>query len=191
MFSIFSMTTVELVAVIFTLFSVIYAANKSILNWAYGVIGIVMYAIIFFERSLYYNFLLQFVYLIQSIYGIVEWRKNKSNNQNTLKISYLNIKNRSIFVDISIILLILYFLNITQYTSLLDIITSFISIIATYMLAKGKIENWILWMVVDVIYIILFFTVGLYISAFLYLIYFILCIWGYIKWSKIIKNEKV
>jgi len=185
------MTTVELVAVIFTLFSVIYAANKSILNWAYGVIGIVMYAIIFFERSLYYNFLLQFVYLIQSIYGIVEWRKNKSNNQNTLKISYLNIKNRSIFVDISIILLILYFLNITQYTSLLDIITSFISIIATYMLAKGKIENWILWMVVDVIYIILFFTVGLYISAFLYLIYFILCIWGYIKWSKIIKNEKV
>jgi nicotinamide mononucleotide transporter len=58
------------------------------------------------------------------------------------------------------------------------------SLVAQYMLARKIIENWLLWMAVDVIYVALYIYKGLYLTAVLYAIFFALCVAGFVRWHK-------
>ena len=71
---------------------------------------------------------------------------------------------------------------------ILDSLTTSLSLTAMLLLARRKLENWIYWIVVDIIYIPLFFYKGLYIASLQYLIFLLLAISGYLKWKKSLDN---
>ena len=171
---------VEFLASIFSLLSVILAIKENRNTWSIGIIGIVLYSYIFYNQKLYYNLGLQMLYLIQSSIGLYYWIRNKK-----IYGKDVNIKNGSSFIEkLSIFMLIFSIFLFSKQHDRLDILTSVLSFIACYFLIKGNLENWIFWIIADILYVYMFYTNHMYISSFLYFIFLLLAIYGYHEWRK-------
>lgn len=167
---------IETLAVLFSFISVIYAMKKSILNWTYGIIGVIFYGILFFQMEWYSNLSLQFIFLLQSIYGLWKWNKDE------FEIQYMKAEEK-VVSSVLLVAIFLIFRNIFPQTPIVDSITSSLSVVALYLLTYRKIENWILWIIADVFYVSGFFIEGKYLSALLYSVFLVLCVIGYKKWK--------
>lgn len=174
---------IEFIAVLFTLASVILTIKANKFCWPVGIVGIVFYMIIFYQHSLWSNFYLQFIFIIQSIFGIINWNKSEK------KLPITWVKNK---INIVIMILLIYplFFYISKDGSMtyLDSITTTFSVIATGLLIYKKIDAWVFWLLVDIISIFMFYKSGLYLSMGIYVIFTITAIIGLKEW---IKNSKI
>ena len=176
---------IESIAVIFSLISVWLTARKNILCWSTGIVGVLAYSILFYQHRDWVNFSLQFVFLAQSIWGWSNW------NKSDLKISRLELSDLLSIITFGIIGFFsfqLFAIGFNGNLTTLDSITSVLSLFAMFLMASGKIENWILWMVADILYIYFFFLNQLYLSSALYFLFLILATYGYFNWKKQIKQ---
>lgn len=175
---------IELIAVIFSLISVILTIKVSKYCWYFGIIGVIFYMIVFYQSKLWGNFGLQFIFLFQNIIGIINW------NISSTKISY--IKNKWKLILYTILLYpIFHIISKNSSMPICDSIITLFSIIATYLLIYKKIESWIYWLIVDIIAVYMFYKSELYLSTTLYFIFIITAIIGLINWIKILKNDKI
>lgn len=177
---------IEIFAIAFTLLCVLLMSRKHFLSWHIGIIGILLYAIVFFENQLYLSFGLQFIFLTQSILGIFKWNKyrikNKVISDNlSFKQTYNWIILFLILYSISSILIYFYGNNNLLY---IDAIATCGSIIANQMLVYRKGEAWYVWSLVNITYIILFTFIGLYYSIILYVILLFISFNGIKNWNK-------
>lgn len=182
------MNWIEIVAVIFTLFSVILTVKGNILCWPMGIIGVTFYSMIFYQHNLLGDLALQGIFLLQSIIGWVNWRKPKEE----LSISWISKNGIYQLIPGMLLIFSLICLFITKYGGhmpFMDSAITTLSITATFLLIKKKIEAWILWIINDILLIILFSLNGLEISSYVYFIFLILASIGLWKWSKSIKNH--
>ncbi len=136
---------------------------------------------------------LQFYYVAISIYGWWCWLHGSAAG-NTLSVTKTDL---STWIKISVASVLLFAVIayiLMNYTDspvpLLDAITTALSIVATWMLAKKKIEHWLLWVLVDTISIGLFAYKELYLTTILFFVYAVLAIYGYYEWRKEINPEK-
>lgn len=176
------MTLIEIIAVVFSFLSVVYTVRKSIWSWIWGVLGIIFYGIIFYQSNLYSNLLLQFIFIGQSIYGMRNWNNNTTNDVLFVECMSICEKMECIIVSIVLSISLQYIFMDSEYP-IMDSVTTSLSIVAYYLMSKRKIENWIFWILADIIYIYMFFLQGLYLSSLLYLVFLVLCIVGYKKWK--------
>ena len=120
-----------------------------------------------------------------SVYGWVLWgSKNKKIQK---KISFSSTSEIIFSITISIIFYIIIYTILKNTDSdviMLDSLTTSLSLTAMLLLARRKIENWIFWIIADLIYIPLFFYKGLYIASLQYFVFLILATSGYIEWKK-------
>ncbi len=171
---------IEIFAVLFSLISVILTVISNKHCWTVGIIGIIFYAILFYQTALWGNFILQFLFLIQSGIGLYNWSKRDYRQPKFVK------KYWKLLISAPIVYLIslAFTLNFESTLPYLDALTTTFSIIAMYLIAKKKIEGWIFWILIDIIYVIMFFNLSLYLSSVIYFIFLILAISGLIKWIK-------
>lgn len=181
------MNWLELTAVVFSFICIVLAVYKHPLNWPIGIIGVTAYFFLFFKEKLYADMCLQIVYIVQGFYGWCLW-KNKSTNTSNFEV--LSLTQRELFYY-SLLLLLLciswYFIliNFTDASlPLYDAAATSISLVANILMAKRKIENWLLWIFVDCIYIGLFYYKELFLSSFIYFIFLLLSIKGWMDWQK-------
>lgn len=177
------MNIIEIIAVLFTLLSVILTVKGNLLCWPIGIIGVAFYSIIFYNHNLLGDLVLQGVFLIQSILGWINWRKPKEE----LPISWLSNEVRGSLVTVMLLVYMLIFSITSNYGGnmpFLDSAVATLSIMATFLLVKKKIEAWILWIINDILLIILFSMNGLNISSYVYFIFLILASIGLWKWIK-------
>ena len=177
------MNIIEIIAVLFTLSSVILTVKGNLLCWPTGIIGVSFYSIIFYNHNLLGDLALQGVFLVQSILGWVNWRKPKEE----LPISWLAKKQRGYLINASVVLYMITFCLTSKYGGtmpFLDSAVMTISIMATFLLVKKKIEAWILWIINDILLIVLFSMNGLDISSYVYGVFLILASIGLWKWIK-------
>jgi nicotinamide mononucleotide transporter len=173
----------EYIAVIFSLISVWLTVKKNILSWPVGIIGVIAYSYIFYQQSEWSNFSLQFFFIIQSIFGWINWNKST-----TKEVSSLEAYERfSISIATIVIFLCLSIFNtiFSGNLTILDAITSSLSIFGFFLLSKSKIEAWLFWVIADVVYILFFFLQQLYLSSALYFLFLILSTYGYFNWKKL------
>jgi nicotinamide mononucleotide transporter len=174
---------IESIAVIFSLLSVILTTRKNALCWPVGIIGVLAYGYIFYQNRDWSNFFLQFLFILQSILGWLNWNKSETKNISSLE-TYerfsIAIASIIVFFCLSIINSI-FSGNLTE----LDAFTASMSIFGMFLLSNSKIEAWLFWILADVIYIYLFFSQQLYLSSILYFIFLILATYGYFNWTKI------
>lgn len=175
---------IETIAIIFSLLSVYYSIKKNFFTWIWGIIGIIFYAIFFYNEKLYSNLLLQFIFLSQSIHGIISW---KTNNKEGLIVKKM--RDYEIFISAQAVLLIFVILSVFN-NSILDNITSSISIVALFLLSIRRLENWFFWIVADIIYIYMFYQSSNYQSSILYTVFLIMCVVGYKKWKNALSKNK-
>ena len=181
------MPLIEIIAVVFSLLCTWLAVKRHVLNWPTGIIGVTFYLILFYQVKLYADMLLQIVFIVQGIYGWYNWKINKTAEEE-LQVNYLTSCYRFIY-GIGILLFAATWayvlVNFTDAsTPYIDALVSTISLAANWLMAKKKTDNWILWIVADVIYVFLFWYKGLTISSALYIVFLILAIKGLIDWNK-------
>lgn len=182
---------IELFASSLTLLCVWLTTKKNLLSWPIGIIATILYSLIFFNVKLYADFFLQIIFFIQSLYGWFNWSTNKQSNS---KVVIQELNKIEIFKYFILFIVGWYslFKFLTIYTEasipFIDSQLAVLCIIANWLLSKRIIQNWIIWIYVDFIYIFLYYYKELYISSGLYLILLFLAINGYINWKNI-KNE--
>ena len=177
------MNYIEIIAVLFTLLSVILTVKGNILCWPMGIIGVTFYSLIFYQHNLYADLGLQFVFFAQSIAGWINWRKPKEE----LPISWISNQSRYQLLTGMLLMFMLicsFTIRYGGHMPFMDSAITTISITATFLLIKKKIESWILWMINDILLVIVFSLNGLYTSAGIYSIFFILALTGLWKWIK-------
>ncbi len=187
-------TLLELFAVIMNIFSVIYAKRNSILVYPTGLIGTGIFVYILYNFSLLGDMIINFYFVIMSIYGWYYWSQKKNgevlhNVSRTSTKEYYFILMLGVISLISIYAIYNFYDKWDSWTAYVDTITTAIFFVAMYLMARRKVESWIFWIIGDIITIPLYFYKGLTISSIQYLIFLILAILGYISWKKILNNS--
>lgn len=184
----------ESIAVIFAILYLILAAKEDVRCWYAALFSSLIYIYIMNQAGLIMESFLQIFYVIMAIFGWLQWN-NLINKNSILSIRKWK-KINHLFSLLSVILLsaISGFL-LEKYTKavlpFLDAFTTWGAIITTYMVAKKIIDNWIYWFVIDSISIYLFISRELYLTAFLFLIYLVIIIFGYKSWRKKLLESNV
>ncbi len=174
-----------------TVLSIIYlylSIKQRIGLWLFGFLCSLLYVIVFFQAKFYADMSLQFYYLAVSIYGWFSWKGKSKKAESVLSISKTSIKSGIEMFFIAVVIYFFYYYILSQFTDSplprADSFTTALSIIATWMLARKKLEHWLLWIVVDSVSAGLYIYKGLYITSILFVIYTIMAIVGYYQWRR-------
>ena len=184
--------SLELIAVIFTLICVWLTTKNKVSSWPIGIIGVILYSILFYQVHLYAEVITQIVFLIQSFYGWYNWAK--LGDKPPALITTLSNKEKMgwtavILGSTGIMYSILIHTNAA--VPLVDSFTTSVSLVANWLLAKRKIENWWLWIFIDLIYVGMFAYKSLFVTSALYLIFFFMSNYGLKNWKKERKNTEI
>ncbi|MDP4271519.1 MAG: nicotinamide riboside transporter PnuC [Bacteroidota bacterium] len=160
--------------------------------WVIGFVSSFVFVIVFFHSKLYADMVLNVYYVAMSIYGFWLWQnsRNVTNSaENEEEITYQNVGllQAGLLFLISAVSYLVIASVLHLYTDSPvpygDAFPTALSLIATWMLAKKYLEQWLVWIVVNVFSVGLFTYRGLYPTAFLFLVYGVLSIVGYLKWK--------
>ncbi|CAG0957112.1 MAG: nicotinamide mononucleotide transporter [Bacteroidetes bacterium] len=178
----------EIMAVMLGILYVILAARLNIYCWIFGIIGslISIYIFIFYAK-LYSEALLYLFYVIAGVYGWINWANKKKNISEVYSNSVP--KNLLIILGGIIFSLVLYkvitYFFLDAQKPLIDSFTTVFSIIATYLTAKKRLENWLYWIAIDALTTYLYYSRELEIYALLMLCYTLMAAYGFIRWKKL------
>ncbi|MBR4156197.1 MAG: nicotinamide mononucleotide transporter [Bacteroidales bacterium] len=182
---------IESIAVATGLISVWYSKKINILVFPIGIISVLLYVFIFIKNGLFANAGINFLYFVISVFGWWNWQKTKDKRQKTedLAVTFLNSRQR--FVTLTIVLVLLFTSKIfsSDTTTFLDYITGILGLGGMLLTALKKVENWVLYLLCDIILIPLCIYNGLYLTVLQYIIYAIIAVMGYISWSKEAKKN--
>ncbi|MGY3054870.1 nicotinamide mononucleotide transporter [Pedobacter sp. UYEF25] len=179
---------------VFTGILCVYLAAKNVIwNWPFAIISVTIYIFIFFEAKLYADTGLQFYFLAMNIYGWYYWSKERKHTVQPRTIS--SIKPKELLI--SLLCVIFFTLGLGFYlhhktdaaSPYLDSFCTTISLIAQVFLARKVLQNWLMWVFVDLIYIGLYIYKGLYATSLMYAIYTYIAAMGYLEWKKTYREQ--
>ncbi len=184
---------VEIVAVFFGLLGVWYARNENVYLYPIGIINVVLYIYIGFVAKLYADMGINVFYLVMSIYGWYFWTR-KDENKHTVPITKGTLKEHIINILATFVFFGIIYFILKKYTDstvlVLDSFTTAIFIVGMWLQARKKIENWIFWIVGDVLVIPLFAYKGYVFTGIQFAVFLGLAVSGYIEWNKKLKEYK-
>ena len=183
----------EFIAVITGIGSVWFARTENILVYPVGIVSVLIYVFICFNAQLYADAGINFFYFVMSVYGWYKWT-HINGEVKVREISAGNWKNNLINIGLTIIsfwlilAIILYFNRhdlhyVNSNIPYIDSLTTAIFLIGMWLMALKRIENWIYWIIGDLISIPLYFYKGLVFTSIQYLVFLIIAILGYIEWK--------
>ncbi|WP_321344303.1 nicotinamide riboside transporter PnuC [uncultured Draconibacterium sp.] len=183
---------IEILGAILGLAYIVFSIKQNIFTWPTGLLTSALYVVVFFNARLYADMGLQVYYVIISIYGWYFWITGKKQNEKnvavktTRKVLWIKLA----IVSAALYALLLFILN--NYTNSdvphMDSITTSLSIVATWMLARKYLEHWLLWVFIDAFSAGLYVYKGLWATVILFIVYTIMAWLGYVEWKKDLKG---
>lgn len=179
---------IEIVGSLLSLIYIFLSINQKVSLWIFGFLCSALYIVVFFQSKFYADMSLQFYYLGVSVYGWVSWKLGKQNTGADIPVKRTNMKQALVISLVAIALYMLYYYILAGFTDSplprADSLTTALSIVATWMLARKLIDHWLIWVFVDGLSAGLYFYKGLYPTAVLFVLYTIMAAIGYFKWRK-------
>ncbi|MDR2824811.1 MAG: nicotinamide riboside transporter PnuC [Prevotellaceae bacterium] len=179
----------EVIGTILSLFYIYCSVNEKIATWIFGFSAAIFFAVVFWQSKFYAGLTLQFYYIFISIYGFWNWKfgKNKTSENQLLIIKTK--KQQWLVLGLSAALIFaVYFIVLKRFTDspvpFGDSLATALCIVGTWMLTQKLLENWLVFIVSDGIGMALYFSQGLYFTAFLFAVYTLMAIVGFFKWRK-------
>jgi nicotinamide mononucleotide transporter len=191
----FFFITLEITAVVFGIISVLFARKNNILVYPTGLISTLIFIYILYNFKLYGEFIINIYYSAMSIIGWYLWSR-KNNGQEEFPISSMNSKEYKIsgliFTATLLFIALVYhfFDKFTDLTAYVDAFTTALFFVGMWLMAKRKIENWIVWIIADIISVPLYFFKGLTVSSLQFIVFTIIAVLGYREW-KIFLQKKI
>jgi len=183
----------EIIAVVFGLLSVWYSKNNNILVFPTGMISTAIFIYLLYKWVLLGDMMINAYYFVMSIYGWFIWTRKENNTVTPISRVTNNEKKIATIIFLSslvfVYLIYVYFDKWGTITSYVDNITTAIFFVGMWLMAKRKIENWIFWIIADIISIPLYFYKGLTFTSLQYLIFTFIAIAGYYSWKKILNKS--
>jgi nicotinamide mononucleotide transporter len=177
----------ELVAAITGAISVWLSVRQNIWSWPTAIVNVVLYAVVFWENKLYADMGLQVVYAVLSLYGWYEWRFG-GEGRTELRVTRTPRQLGALLTLIAAVgsALLGTLLRHTTDAALpfMDSFLSSTSLVAQWMMTRKLLENWLVWIFVDVLYVGMFLFKGLYLTAGLYAVFLALAVRGYLEWRR-------
>jgi nicotinamide mononucleotide transporter len=188
--------SLEITAVVFGFLSVWFSKQNKIWVFPTGMISTLIFVYLLLKWELLGDMMINAYYFIMSIYGWYIWT-NKIGETQVTSISTTTKKEKitSIFVFFGTLLFVyLVYLKFNKWTSwvaYIDTITTAIFFVGMWLMAKRKIENWIFWIIGDIISIPLYLYKGFTFTSFQYLGFTFIAIFGYFAWKKSFYNNQL
>ena len=179
----------EVIAVIFGFLSVWYSKQENILVYPTGIISTLIFVYLLWQWELLGDMMINAYYFAMSIYGWYIWTR-KVDAIHFTPVTKMTKKEHIwaivIFVATLVFVFGVYdlFDKWNTWTAYIDTITTAIFFVGMWLMARKKIENWIFWIIGDIISVPLYFYKGLTLTSFQYLLFTIIAIFGYFAWKK-------
>ena len=195
----YPLSYIEFLGTLTGLISVWLATKSNIWTWPVGLLNVTCFFLIFFEVRLYSDMFLQVYFFVTSIYGWIVWHNKTENGE----VKILSNSRRIVFSIIIILstvvvgfavknihLIFPQVFNKPSSYPFVDTFVAVISIIANLLLAQRKLENWILWILADIISVVLYTKKMVMFISIEYFVFVCLATAGLIMWIKIMRHEK-
>jgi nicotinamide mononucleotide transporter len=187
------MQWIEWVAAIAGAVSVYLSTRENIWSWPTAIVNVSLYTFIFSRAGLYSDAGLQVVYLILSIYGWYHWLYGGARH------TRLHVSRASGRVwAIAAVAGVLFWLGLARYTSTLpgvslpylDAGLTTTSLVAQWMMTRKILENWVLWILADIVYVPMYIHKSLYVTAGLYAVFLVLAVMGLVQWRRSLARDR-
>jgi nicotinamide mononucleotide transporter len=193
----YPMGYIELVGTVLYLWSVWLIAKRRMLTWPVGILSVLLYMALFYQIRLYSDALEQIYYLCASVYGWWYWSRSQHQSHTIADVSYSSRRAVLGWLAVTLALTVVLggimdrvhvwapklFPGAASYPYL-DALTTVMSFVAMWLMARKHIESWVYWIVVDAIGIWLYFVKDVKFISLLYVLLFLLAIRGLIDWKR-------
>jgi nicotinamide mononucleotide transporter len=165
-------------------------------NWPVGILNNIAFIVLFLGVGLYADAFLQVIFAAVALFGWYNWRRGAKNTELKNDLPIRNASGQEIIIGLSAILLATVgvgaLLSVATNSSVPapDAFILGASLVATYGQTKKIIQQWWVWIAVDVVSIPLYFSKGLALTAILYMGFLALCIYGLVDWKKSMKTQE-
>lgn len=184
----------ETIGVITGVLCVYLAAKNNIWNWPIALVSVGIYIVIFLEAKLYADTGLQVYFLAMNAYGWWFWSRKPAD---TPKVPVKRISKLEILLSLLGIALFTALIGFFLYHKtdaafpFIDSFCTACSLVAQIFLARKVVENWLIWIFVDIIYVGVYLAKGLHLTAGMYALYIYIALMGYLAWRKEFNQQKV
>jgi len=206
----YNLSWIEAVGTLAGLLCIWLASLEKISNYAFGLINVTLFAIIFFQIQLYASLLLQLFFFAANIYGWYAWSRQTSQNEAELQIRWLPLRKAlgwmatcviaiglmTVYIDpvfgfltrIAVSVMQAFGLNVVMPELLLDASPFWdscmmvLSIVAMILMTRKYVENWLLWVIINIISVVIFARQGVYAMALEYLLLTFIALNGSRMW---------
>lgn len=190
------LTTLDILATIVGLIYIWLEYRASIYLWLAGIVMPAIDIFLYFEAGLYADFGMAIYYFLAAVYGYAVWKFGRKKDQREdEEMPITHFRRRYILpalIVFSVAWLAIYKVLVCFTNSDVPITDSFInalSFIGLWALARKYVEQWMIWIVVDVVSSVLYFYKGVHFKSALYAIYVVIAIMGYYKWKKMMNQQ--
>lgn len=188
------MIPLELIAVILTLVAVYLTTRQIVWCWPLGMVSVTLYAVVFYQARLYADMGLQGLYFALAAYGWWAWLYG-GEDHTELEVTLASTKTRLVLVVAATVAGVLLGQTLSRLTDaslpFMDSLLTSFSIAAQWMQARKLLENWLVWIAVDVFYVGMFVYKELYLTAGLYTIFLALATMGYLQWRRSMASTRL
>ncbi|CDG21996.1 Nicotinamide riboside transporter pnuC [Xenorhabdus poinarii G6] len=214
----YNFSYVEATGTISGLLCIWFASQEKNINYLFGLINVSLFAVIFFQIQLYASLILQFFFFVANIYGWYAWSRVNEQKQIALKIRWLNPKQMVIVAAISILAILIMTFNIDQLFGYMakavvlllqgiglhitmpelkpdafpfwDSVMTVLSIVAMILMTRKHVENWLIWVIIDVISVVIYYQQGVLAMSLQYIILTGIALNGARLWIKAAKHHE-
>jgi nicotinamide mononucleotide transporter len=181
----FLSANVEYIAAVLGIINIVLIVLRSIWNYPFGIVMVMLYGFVFLESRLYSDAVLQVFFFVVQLYGWWNWYFARESG-GMVRVELMTSLARLVWFGVLVVATAAEGWYLATYTNdaapWLDAATTALSVVAQYLLSIRKIENWVLWFVADVVQIGLYYWKGLYPTTGLYVVFLIISIVGLVQW---------
>ena len=213
----YDLSWIEAIGTLAGLLCIWLASLEKLVNYAFGLINVTLFAVIFFQIQLYASLLLQLFFFVANLYGWYAWSRQNTNNQHLLQIRWLSMKKAlgwAVFCVVAIGLMTIWInpvfawlthiaVTVMQLLGLSvtmpqlqpdafpfwDSCLMVLSVVAMILMTRKYVENWLLWGVINVISVMIFARQGVYAMALEYAILTLIALNGAWLWIKSARGQ--
>jgi nicotinamide mononucleotide transporter len=182
----------EFIAVIFGLLSVWYSKKVNILVFPTGIVSVLIYVYICYMAGIYADMGINILYFIMSVYGWYRWTHPRKDKQ-LPKVAFSSRREHFTALLITVVSFFGLVYVLGKYTDstvvYLDSFTTSVFITGMWLMAIKKVENWMYWIIGDLVSVPLYFHKGLAFTGVQFFIFLIIAVAGYLAWRNIALNE--
>jgi nicotinamide mononucleotide transporter len=175
----------EALAVVLAVAYLVLAIRQNAWCWAAAAASTLLYLFIMYQSKLYMQSLLQLYYLAMAAYGWYQWRRPQTDGQE-LPVTTWPLRFHGVAVAAVLLLAFVSGVIMARYSDaplpFVDAFTALGAIVATFMVARKVLENWIYWFVIDAVSIGLYLSRELYFTTALFAAYLVMIVIGYRSW---------